>query len=55
MYLRLVKSMQAGYPDWNGQMSTPEEAVTAMLNTSFKLTAKDSGAFLSHYGDTKWL
>ncbi|KAK7680192.1 hypothetical protein QCA50_016701 [Cerrena zonata] len=55
VYLRLVKSMQAGYPDWNGQMSTPEEAVTAMLNTSFKLTAKDSGAFLSHYGDTKWL
>ncbi|KAK7679989.1 hypothetical protein QCA50_016935 [Cerrena zonata] len=55
-YSKLIEQFQAGYPDWDGKILTPEESVTAMLETVSKLTVKDSGAFISHYGDTKnWL
>ena len=47
---------QSGYPDWHGKILTPEKSVTAMLDVISKLSTKDSGAFLSHHGDTKnWL
>ena len=51
-----IKRFQTGYPGWDGIPQTPEQSVTAMLNVVSKLTAKDSGACLSHHGDTKsWL
>ncbi|KAK7680205.1 hypothetical protein QCA50_016714 [Cerrena zonata] len=51
-----IERFQAGYPEWDGKLITPEESVTAMLNVVSKLTANDSGKSLSQHGDSKkWL
>lgn len=55
VYNQIVETMQFGYPDWAGQMSTPEESVAAMLDTISKSTTKDSGEVVSHLGDKVWL
>ena len=55
-YGNLVKQLKVAYPEWSGVFLLPEESVTFMLDVVSKLTAKDSGACLSHHGDTKtWL
>ena len=41
-------------PDLEGPIS-PEESVRMQLAVIDSLTIKDSGAFLSHHGDTNWL
>ncbi|KAK7680210.1 hypothetical protein QCA50_016719 [Cerrena zonata] len=56
VYGKLIKDFRAGCPDWNGVFMLPDESVAAMLDTISKLTSKDSGAFITHRGDTKdWL
>ena len=42
-------------PDWNGNPITPERSVELMLSVIDKVTVKDTGAFLSHWGNQKWL
>lgn len=55
-YAKITEQFKAGYPDWDGKILTPEESVTAMLDTVSRLTAEDSGAFISHHGSTQsWL
>ena len=48
-----MNRLKAEFPDWNAAHATPEQSVTAMLGVISKLTAKDSGACLSHKGDTE--
>lgn len=48
----LLAKLQAAYPSFDGNALTPEQSVTAQLDVISKLTAKDSGAFLTHHGDT---
>lgn len=44
------------YPDCSGVPMTIEESIAAMLDTVSKLTAADSGKYLTHHGDTtRWL
>ncbi|KAK7680206.1 hypothetical protein QCA50_016715 [Cerrena zonata] len=51
-----VNKFRAAYPDWDGTLLTPDQSVTAMLDVVSRLTAKDTGAFLSHRGESKnWL
>lgn len=47
-----ITKFQAAYPTFDGNALTPEQSVTAQLDVISKLTAKDSGAFLTHHGDT---
>lgn len=55
-YAKIIEQFQAAYPDWDGKVLSPEESVAAMLETVSKLTAKDSGAFISHHGNKEdWL
>ncbi|KAH9895817.1 NAD(P)-binding protein [Cubamyces lactineus] len=42
-------------PDWDGNPITPERSVELMLGVIDKVTVKDTGAFLSHWGNQKWL
>ena len=56
MFGEYVARFQAGYPEWDGKPLTPEQSVTAILDVASRLTTKDSGACLTHHGDTKnWL
>ncbi|KAI0328959.1 short-chain dehydrogenases/reductase [Cubamyces sp. BRFM 1775] len=41
--------------DWDGNPLSPETSVELMLGVIDKVTVKDSGAFLSHWGNQKWL
>ncbi|KAK7688565.1 hypothetical protein QCA50_008103 [Cerrena zonata] len=52
-FTRLLQRIKAVAPQWNGIPLTPKQSVTAMLTTISKLTAKDSGMFLSHNGDNE--
>ncbi|KAI0077084.1 NAD(P)-binding protein [Panus rudis PR-1116 ss-1] len=54
-----IKKMEGhfykAYPDWNGKALTPTESVKLQLGVFEKLTPKDTGAFISQYGDKRWL
>lgn len=49
-----VKKFQAVYPDWKAPL-TPETSIKMMLDVIYKWERKDSGAFVSHYGNKEWL
>lgn len=51
----LLAKFKAGFPDWEPRMLTPQESVEAMLSVIQNLEMKDSGKFLSHYGNETWL
>lgn len=55
MFTRFVQTMKPVYPDWDGQALTPEESVKYQLAVINNIAPKDSGAFLSHYGNKKWI
>ncbi|KAI0653101.1 NAD(P)-binding protein [Cubamyces menziesii] len=42
-------------PEWDGNPITPETSVRLMLGIIDKVTVKDTGAFVSHWGNQKWL
>ncbi|KAI0363270.1 short-chain dehydrogenases/reductase [Pilatotrama ljubarskyi] len=42
-------------PDWDGAPLTPEKSVRLVLGVIEKASVKDTGAFLSHWGNQKWL
>lgn len=50
----LLKKFQAIYPSFNGPISA-EESVRMQLNVIRNITIKDSGKFLSHFGNREWL
>ena len=42
-------------PDWSGEPMTPDESVKLMLDVIHRMGPADSGAFLSHWGNKKFL
>jgi hypothetical protein len=53
-FQEMVKSFQKYAPDWKGPITAPE-SVKSQKEVIDKITMEDSGAFLSHYGNKKWL
>ena len=51
----MVKHFQRAFPDWDGKPITPETSVRMMLDVIHRWERKDSGAFVSHYGNKQWL
>ncbi|RPD58256.1 short-chain dehydrogenases/reductase [Lentinus tigrinus ALCF2SS1-7] len=51
----MVKQFQKYAPDWDGVPLTPETSVTLMRDVIAKAGPKDTGAFVSHFGNQKWL
>lgn len=51
----MVQRFKKAYPGWDGKPISPEVSVTMMLDVIGKLEQKDSGAFVSHYGNQEWL
>ncbi|KAK6331249.1 hypothetical protein TWF696_003309 [Orbilia brochopaga] len=54
MYEAVTEIFRRVHPDFAGPL-TPEQSVNYMLNTLGKLTVKDTGRFMSHYGNREWL
>lgn len=53
--IAFIEAMKPIYPDWDGKPLTPEQSVKAVLSVVEKSGLKDSGAFLSHWGNKKWI
>jgi hypothetical protein len=54
MYAPMIKQLKPLYPDFEGP-STPEQSVDKMLQVIDSTTIADSGTFVSHNGNKKWL
>ncbi|KAJ4296349.1 hypothetical protein N0V90_006394 [Kalmusia sp. IMI 367209] len=54
MYKELTAKFRKYEPSFNGPIR-PEESVDAQLNVIHNITLKDSGEFLSHHGNKRWL
>jgi hypothetical protein len=53
--MALFKHFKQGAPNWNGQITLPQESVESMLKVIGKFTVSDTGAFVSHLGNNEWL
>ena len=51
----MVKLFQKYSPDWDGVPLTPEASVKLTLDVIAKADRKDTGAFISQYGNQRWL
>ena len=54
VYNRLLESIKTIAPDFDGPL-TPEESVKLQLEVIDQVTVADSGAFLSQYGNKRWV
>ncbi|KAI0695678.1 short-chain dehydrogenases/reductase [Cerioporus squamosus] len=54
-YKAMVKQFQKYAPDWDGAPLTPETSVKLMRDVIAKAGPKDTGAFISQYGNQRWL
>ncbi|CAL1699759.1 unnamed protein product [Somion occarium] len=54
-YGPLIEIFRSGYPEWDGEFLRPERSVSLMLDVISKITARDNGAFVSQYGNQRWL
>ncbi|TFK51902.1 NAD(P)-binding protein [Heliocybe sulcata] len=54
VFKKLMVSFRKDYPDWKGPI-TPEESITAMRKVIDGFTIEESGQFLSHWGNKRWL
>jgi NAD(P)-dependent dehydrogenase (short-subunit alcohol dehydrogenase family) len=50
----MIKQFQTWAPDWEGPIA-PAESISLMRKVIDNVTVRDSGAFLSHWGNKKWL
>ncbi|KIP11355.1 hypothetical protein PHLGIDRAFT_114750 [Phlebiopsis gigantea 11061_1 CR5-6] len=55
VYAGFVKFMQKAYPEWNGEQISPKESVEMMLGVILRWSRKDSGAFVSRFGNNQWI
>ncbi|OBZ72809.1 putative oxidoreductase C24B10.20 [Grifola frondosa] len=57
--LELFKGMVADFkkaaPEWDGNPISPEQSVRLMLGVVDRATVADTGAFVSHFGNKRWL
>ncbi len=51
----MVKRFQVYDPEWDGVPLTPQKSVSLMRDVIAKVGPKDTGAFISQYGNKKWL
>ncbi|KAI0363281.1 hypothetical protein BV20DRAFT_958626 [Pilatotrama ljubarskyi] len=51
----MVAQFKQYAPDWDGAPLTPDKSVRLVLGVIEKASVKDTGAFLSHWGNQKWL
>ncbi|KAI0363685.1 hypothetical protein BV20DRAFT_975343 [Pilatotrama ljubarskyi] len=51
----MVAQFKKYAPDWDGAPLTPDKSVRLVLGAIEKASVKDTGAFLSHWGNQKWL
>ena len=54
-FASMVPKFQKYAPHWDGQPLSPETSVGLMLGIIDKATVKDTGAFISHWGNQQWL
>ena len=54
-YAAMIKQFKRAYPDWDGKPISPETSVKLMLDVISKVEPKDSGTFVSHFGNKQWL
>ncbi|KAL4249679.1 NAD(P)-binding domain superfamily protein [Abortiporus biennis] len=52
---KTIATFKKQYPDWSGVPLTADQSVGYMLDVIKKVTAADTGAFLSHWGNKQWL
>ena len=55
MVQEAVRKLQKYIPDFDGVPLTPDESVKLMLDVIVKTGPANSGAYLSPYGNKKWL
>ena len=51
----MIELLKAGYPDWNGVPLLPRQSAELVLGVIDRATPKESGGFVSQYGDKRWL
>jgi len=51
----LIKIFKASDPDWNGVPLFPRQSADLVLGVIDRATPEESGAFVSQYGDKRWL
>ncbi|KAI0328960.1 short-chain dehydrogenases/reductase [Cubamyces sp. BRFM 1775] len=54
-FMSMIPKFQKYSPDWDGKPLSPETSVGLMLGIIEKAIVKDTGAFISHWGNQKWL
>ncbi|OSD00312.1 short-chain dehydrogenases/reductase [Trametes coccinea BRFM310] len=52
---KMVAQFKKYAPHWDGKPITPETSVRLMLGVIERSSVKDTGAFLSHWGNQQWL
>ena len=50
-----IAMFKASDPDWNGVLLLPRQSADLVLGVIDRATSKDSGGFVSQYGDKRWL
>ena len=51
----LIRAFKAGDPHWNGIPLLPRESADLVLDVIDRATPEESGRFISHHGDKRWL
>lgn len=51
----MIERIKRAYPGWDEQPLTPEVSVKLQLDVIEKVGLKDTGAFVSHWGNKKWV
>ena len=51
----LINRFRLSNPDWNGVPLLPKESAELVLGVIDRVTPKDSGGFVSQYGNKCWL
>ena len=51
----MIEKLKAGYPEWDGVPLVPSRSAELVLGVIERATPKDSGGFVSQYGDKRWL
>ncbi|OCH92055.1 NAD(P)-binding protein [Obba rivulosa] len=54
-FKKMVATFKKAAPHWDGRPLTPEQSVKMVLDVVNSVTIKDSGAFVSHFGNKQWL
>jgi hypothetical protein len=53
-FQEMIKQFQAWVPNWKGPIA-PAESVSHMRKVIESVAVRDSGTFLSHWGNKQWL